>query len=114
LQGNPVSYRTYAGVPYKLDIDTRRVYENVSEVGVGNLPVHNDLSVYPNPAGDKLFVKGISEGRYKIQNMAGQVLQRGTVVGSLSVPVGSLTPGIYFINIQDKHGVVHATQFIRQ
>ena len=110
-QNNPVKIRSYysgwATFGY------RWYYEPITNVGVKPLPARADLLVYPNPANGMLNLKGVTEGSYSIQNMAGQVLQSGTLKTG-SVPVGMLAPGLYSISLIDGAGVIHTARFVRQ
>ena len=71
------------------------------------------FSVYPNPATDVLYLKGITEGSYSVYNSIGQVMLTGNLQAS-GVPVQMLAPGIYSLTLQDKAGAVHVAQFIRK
>lgn len=74
---------------------TRDTSLMVQEI-TGSSPV----SVYPVPAGDVLYVKGIkSKVGYELYSIDGKLLQRGTVTAGGPVAVHGLTAGFYIIKI---------------
>ena len=112
-QSNPVNKRVFFGNSSTAQIEHRWYYEPIINVSVKHLSAKADLLVYPNPASGILYLKGTTEGRYTVQNMAGQLLQSGTLKTG-SVPVGILAPGLYSISLIDKAGVTHTARFVRQ
>jgi hypothetical protein len=73
-----------------------------------------DITAYPNPVTDMLYLNHAAEVRYNIHNAAGQLLQSGTVQAASGIPVSMLPPGIYTLSLQDKSGAQHVAQFVRQ
>ncbi len=64
------------------------------------------ISVYPNPAGNKLYVNlgpvATDATRWSIYNTAGRVVKSGVHTGTdpvIEITLDNLYPGIYFINI---------------
>lgn len=57
--------------------------------------------VYPNPATDKIQFSNISDAKpeYFISDIQGHKILSGTLNGSKSVDISSLSSGIYFVNI---------------
>jgi len=66
--------------------------------------IPNEFTIYPNPATNVLFVKGISEQsieEFLIFNMAGQVvLHEKYFSGSNGINISGLRNGVYFIQIK--------------
>ena len=111
--GNPVRGRHYEGkqtTPFYED----RWYYAAANVGVTNITILRDITAYPNPATDMLYLKGAADGLYYIHNAAGQLQQSGTLQAASGIPVHMLPPGIYSFSLHDKAGAIHATQFVRQ
>ncbi len=111
--GNPVKGLFYESNNAAPDYEYRWYYEPVSNVNVKPVATQSAVQAYPNPAGTVLHLKGVTEGKYYIRNVAGQMVQTGTLSAS-GLPVGALAPGVYSISLQDKAGAVYATQFVRQ
>jgi hypothetical protein len=114
-QDNPVSCRIFAGASSSgPDIEYRWYYEPVSLVGVSHVvPAETGLTAYPNPAGETLYLKGATEGSYTIHNMAGQIIQLGTLRAAC-LPVNALPPGVYSLRLQDNSGTIFTARFTKQ
>jgi sugar lactone lactonase YvrE len=67
---------------------------------VDNITPQN-LSIYPNPAYDLLHIDNIkTQSTYYLINTIGSTLQQGTLqAGSNNIPVQSLPPGVYILEI---------------
>jgi glucuronoarabinoxylan endo-1,4-beta-xylanase len=59
-----------------------------------------DFRLYPNPAGEEIFVQSInSDFDYKIINIQGRLMSSGTLKnGNTKISIESLPAGVYFIN----------------
>jgi hypothetical protein len=111
--GNPTSRRTYNAQNMAVMSEIHWYYEE-PVLKVMAAAAKHDLSIYPNPAGDMLFLKGVSEGRYMIRNMAGAVVLSGTLLPSAGISLSVFVAGVYSVSLQDKNGIVHKAQFIRK
>jgi surface protein len=61
-----------------------------------------DISIYPNPTNDKLFIQGLSSSsRVSIYNVLGQLVLSQTI--SEEIDVKQLSEGIYILKIIDEH-----------
>lgn len=97
---------------YETDTLLRLVF-NVGEFNLGSmtfvtkgtsLDINNPETVwlYPNPASDRIRVKGQSESfEYTITGMGGKIYRIGTLEPDQSIPVRSLPSGIYFIHLKN-------------
>ena len=76
----------------------------VDENGFGN------VSLYPNPANDKLRIEGL-EGEHEIQiyNAFGALVKVLNIDGDSEVNVGDLTAGYYFLRVGS-----HAMKFVKE
>ncbi len=65
----------------------------------------NNIKIYPNPAKDKLFIKGNTENtNVKIYNLQGQlVLEK--VLNDKFIDISQLPTGLYTLKIQNKNNV---------
>jgi hypothetical protein len=70
--------------------------------GIGNITVASGISVYPNPANDKLIVEGIDKGTdITITDITGRQVYNATATGPIiSISTSYLTPGNYILFIQ--------------
>jgi len=77
------------------------------------------FSIYPNPANDDLHIslnEAVKDGSVIIYNSVGMAVLRSRLSPGqtkLTIPVQSLTPGLYFANLQSEKGQV-ITKFIKQ
>ncbi len=70
-----------------------------------------DLEIFPNPANNFLKLAWTGEGSYVLQNMQGQIMQRGAANEIISVQ--DLPQGLYLISIQTENSLYQG-KFIRQ
>ena len=75
----------------------------------------SNINLYPNPATDLVYVKGLSEGDfgYKIYDPSGRLVQGGVVNNSKPVDMNALPPGIYRIQISDKGRFAYSTAIVK-
>jgi hypothetical protein len=66
--------------------------------GAGVLKLGNNVSIYPNPGSNQLFVQGINQGHYQIQNLTGALVQEGTLQNQ-AINTTDLPQGIYLITL---------------
>ncbi|MEI8086659.1 MAG: T9SS type A sorting domain-containing protein [Paludibacter sp.] len=100
---------------------TRMINVNVGEAttGINTLNQNDDISIYPNPAQNSLFISNlnnlIGSNRISISNSIGQKVleynsKHATSETSLSIDISALQSGIYFITIGHNKA---AKQFIK-
>ncbi|GGD96802.1 T9SS type A sorting domain-containing protein [Planktosalinus lacus] len=66
------------------------------------------LSVYPNPASDKVYVKGLSREiaqEYQLTDVKGRLLRSGSMGPDQSIDVSTLETGLYFIKVAESNPV---------
>ncbi|MBI5538961.1 MAG: aryl-sulfate sulfotransferase [Bacteroidia bacterium] len=60
----------------------------------------NNISVFPNPGSDKIYIKGlVTSYSYKIYDITGKILITGNSNNEQNINISKLTDGIYFIKI---------------
>jgi len=69
------------------------------------------LSVYPNPAKDKVYIELQTQAKYTLDNIFGQEVTQGFLIsGANELDTRSLSNGLYFLNIDSNEG--HVTKKI--
>lgn len=62
-----------------------------------------NLTLYPNPANDRLYINtDLKILQYKITDLSGKRIEDGKVISKSGIPIKNLTPGIYFIQFNNK------------
>jgi len=95
-----------------------KIYDTAgSGLGVHELVLDNTVSVYPNPVKDLVNIKNVSTATLNISlyNVLGQKVWSGTMTKSAAIPVGSLSRGIYYLQLSNKQsGAKSVRQIILQ
>ena len=109
---NKVFYNTtgtWYTSPYPGSMMMRAVFGTAAEfTGIKNIPVADkNISVYPNPANDKLFIKINSSNQsakitYSITDIYGSLISENRINAVESIDISNLSEGIYFITIKDE------------
>ena len=63
---------------------------------------HIQISVYPNPAKEKVTIDGIEVAEVQVYNALGQVVK--TVRNSNEISVENMARGVYLLRISDVNG----------
>lgn len=72
------------------------VYRPSAPTGIANIINGKEFSLYPNPAKDRLTVKGISKADYRIINIVGQAVGHGTIdKEEYQIDISNLSSGSY-------------------
>ena len=87
-------------------------------VNVKNPESRGIVSVYPNPAGDRLnILLNRSYSRLEIMDLAGRLIHRENIPGNtpmIAADVSNIVPGAYLLVLADNNGTVTTTRFIKQ
>lgn len=76
----------------------------IDENGFGN------ISLYPNPANDKLHIEGLEgEHEARIYNAFGTLVRTTTLNGDSEIGIEGLSAGLYFLHIEG-----HAMKFVKE
>jgi len=75
------------------------------------------LSVYPNPAEQRLYLQNasarpIGQREYRLLDLQGHLLQKG-LINESGVNVQDLAPGIYLLSVPNNRGEWHSYKFIK-
>jgi hypothetical protein len=79
--------------------------------GVKDIPLAMDFNIYPNPVQGELninFNTSVSSGSLSIVNLVGQLVYTQQEISGTSVKVElpKLSPGVYFINVNNRSAVL--------
>ncbi|MDX1446442.1 T9SS type A sorting domain-containing protein, partial [Lishizhenia sp.] len=59
----------------------------------------NELTLYPNPAQDMLFVLGVENQSYQVINTLGEQVLKGQFASDAQISLHTLSSGVYFLKI---------------
>jgi len=124
---NPIKLDEYiynfTSFPPTPDFTTRYYYESFNDTtaGIFSASVENKLLIYPNPAADKIQIKGFEKNNTQINvrlfDVCGrlQSQQLTTTSGeSIEIPLNTLSPGMYFVVLEDEKGkLIHREPFVK-
>ena len=66
----------------------------------------NSIRVFPNPASNAIAVSGITqEENYKIYNVLGAEIAKGTVSNNEAISVNNFSNGLYLINFDNRNAI---------
>ena len=68
----------------------------------------SEISIYPNPANDKVVIKGIEATEVQVYNALGQMVK--TVRGTNEIDLSGLVDGVYLLRITDAEGERHVAR----
>ncbi|MCJ7933173.1 MAG: T9SS type A sorting domain-containing protein [Chryseobacterium sp.] len=89
-------------------MDAAKVYSNPSSesstLATRDIPVKNELAIYPNPASDKVYIKGEKVSEAELYSMDGRKLNV-ILNGDQSIDVSHLPKGIYLLKLKIKNEV---------
>ena len=71
---------------------------NIGTVGVEESAIEN-VSIYPNPVNNILFVNGTTEFSYEMYNGMGQKVAHGQANGNAQINVSGMNKGVYFLRL---------------
>lgn len=77
----------------------------------------DDISIFPNPASDKISITmpGNSKRKIEVIDNVGRVLMtQFTANGNEIINVADFAPGVYYILVEDETGTHHSLSFMKQ
>ncbi len=74
-----------------------------------------EMLIYPNPANDKLYIKGDFESslRFNITNLLGESLQQG-IVSNGSIDISNLPQGVYIFYLVQNRATIYTSKFVKK
>jgi hypothetical protein len=117
-KNNPIKlkYYTVRNATPSLAFESRWYYETVQPgrrlgndsrvAGPTSVPTEPSqlLELYPNPVRDVLYLKNVPAGSYLIYNSFAQVVQAGRFENGIALPMQSLSPGQYVLEVETDSG----------
>ena len=81
---------------------------------VDDIPEKN-VTIYPNPFSETLTVKGVSIRQVVIYNPMGQMILSNLCHGKEEciIDIGSLVPGVYFVQVVDHDGMLMTAKIVK-
>ncbi len=85
-------------------------------IGIDNSRLNvSNITIYPNPAHDKLTISGVSTSHITIIDVTGKVIIDKAAEGSINtVDISRLNSGIYFIQVTDNNWNKTTLKFIKK
>jgi hypothetical protein len=83
---------------------------NVSGLAVNNISTIGDVTMYPNPAADVLYIKSAEPVNYVLYSLDGKKVLEGN--NAKEIDVRTLPAGSYFVRITNSNGVPVKTEKI--
>lgn len=80
-------------------IDEMQVFANSNTLATSEAKNKSVFSVYPNPASDILYLKGVSKASVKVFSLTGQQLL-STVVNNDQINISALPKGVYNLSLE--------------
>ena len=111
-----VFYTTHLGTNYNVAQGVQQAYEISTTVGINEIAINLELSVYPNPTTNYLTLKvekpeGLS---YQVYDMQGRLIASNKVVGiSTKIEMGSLASATYFLNVVKDNQIIKTFRIIK-
>jgi len=99
IQGT--SQRCSSTYPDTANINRLKITVRVMICGKISNSAKTNLSIYPNPAYDHIFIKGLTKGELIIFDISGKEVLRNYIDTSQSIDVSILKKGTYFIRCTD-------------
>lgn len=88
-------------------VPTFSASNSYTAVGIEEETQENQLTLYPNPAKDEIFISASSNNpiRYELFNMQGDLVLTGQVYSNTAVDISALEQGIYLVRFGDLNQV---------
>ena len=77
--------------------------------------LNNEIVVFPNPANDFIYVKGIAQKEYffKISDINSKIVLQLKITESQNIDISKLSPGVYFYEVIDLNNKTDKGKFIK-
>lgn len=75
--------------------------------------LNNQLSIYPNPASQMLYIISKSEGVYEITDINGKIITKSSLPKDKNLDLSNFHSGLYFLKFQDMKGQKEIRKFVK-
>jgi hypothetical protein len=83
--------------------------------GISNIAATSDISLYPNPANDKIFILAEASASITVYNMLGEQIQNSMINNqSIEINTSSWQAGIYFATLRFNDGSSETKKFVKE
>lgn len=72
----------------------------------------NNISIYPNPATDVLYIEGGNVYTYVLTDASGKTIAQGIYANSIDI--SNLSNGLYLVQVKDLNGGTHVSRFVKK
>tara|TARA_R110001632_G_scaffold92909_2_gene198229 strand:+ start:340 stop:2097 length:1758 start_codon:yes stop_codon:yes gene_type:complete len=79
-----------------------------------NIPQGQQIKMYPNPTSESVFFIGVQGQSYRIKNIAGSEVLKGSFSAENSILLNNLTAGLYFIEFTGIDSVISVFKVIKE
>ena len=88
----------------------------VTPTGIEDINQGSAFVIYPNPASDKLSIKGnLPDAQLEIIDVAGRRLQQQRLnADQTTIDIGNWAPGMYYIRVIQKDGKINSHSFMKR
>ncbi len=83
-------------------IDTSAVYRVTNYTGIGTQEYNTQVTIFPNPASETIFIKANQAFNVSLSSLDGRVLIKQQQTNTVSIK--SISSGIYLLQLSDKDG----------
>ena len=99
---------------YVAAVNNGKIYKLSTTTLAAENSSRNQISMYPNPASGKVFIKGLNSKNYtaEIINIEGRKIFESNVDADGSVDISSLKSGVYFVNLKSNEIKVYSQKLI--
>ena len=91
-------------LPVFCNFDVTQTSDNTTSI--------NQVEVYPNPAKDRVAIKGIEAAEVQVYNALGQLVK--SVRGTKEIDLSGLVEGVYLLRITDQEGNSYLEKIVKE
>ena len=86
----------------------------VTSLSTPSFEQKNNVTLYPNPVQNRLFINTQETQRYQIYSILGSKISEGTLTVGSGIDCSGLTSGVYFISLTNGLGQSYMLKFVKE
>ena len=86
----------------------------VTSLSTPSFEQKNNVTLYPNPVQNRLFINTEETQQYQIYSVLGSKISEGTLTVGSGIDCSGLTSGVYFISLTNGLGQSYMLKFVKQ